>query len=160
MFPQKIHTQIYFWSAIVLVFGMPLGEFFMSVGTIAFVANWLIEGNLKTKVQQAIKSKIAVGILIVFALHLLGLIWTNDLSEGIHDLKIKLPFFVLPFCFASKSIFSKNQTDKILLMFVSATFISAAISAYVYFDLSSTNKPFDVREISIFISHIRQSMTP
>lgn len=141
-----------------MLFGMPLGEFFMSVGTIAFSVNWLIEGDLNNKLKRGIQNKLALGILTVLAIHLLGLIWTNSLVSSVHDLKIKLPFFLLPFFFSSKPIFSAKQLKQLLYVFVGATILSSLISTYVYFDISSKEDVFDVREISIFISHIRQSM--
>ncbi len=137
---------------------MPLGEFFMSLGTIAFVANWFLEGNLRAKIKQGLSHKVVVGILVIFAIHLLGLLWTNNLDSGLHDIKIKLPFFFLPFCMASQSIFSRKQFKYILFTFVGATFISASVGVYTYVNLSNQNQLFDIRDISIFISHIRQSL--
>lgn len=158
MFPQKIHQHIYFWSAIIMVFGMPLGEFFMSVGSIAFVANWLLEGRLKFKVKTAFQNKIVVSFLLLLLIHLLGIIWTNNISFALHLLKIKAPFFLLPFCFASQPIFTKNQVKQLLFLFIGATLISAIIGVFTYFKLSKEDAFFDVRDISIFISHIRQSL--
>ena len=158
MFPEKIHQHIYFWSAILMAFGLPLGEFFMSVGTIAFSTNWVLEGGFKAKVKTAIKHKTVVGLLLFLLIYLVGILWTSDIDFALHDLKIKAPFFVLPFFFSSKPIFSSEQIKHILYVFVGATLTSVFVSLYTYIDLSSLDQPFDAREISIFISHIRQSM--
>ncbi|MBK6836831.1 MAG: hypothetical protein IPG90_00005 [Bacteroidetes bacterium] len=36
-------------------------------------------------------------LAILWLLHVLGLAWTQDLQEGLKDIRIKLPLLILPF---------------------------------------------------------------
>ena len=130
----------------------------MSVGTVSIFVNWLIQGNFKEKFSNIKNNKVALSVLAIFAIHLIGLVWTTDFDYAFHDLKIKAPILALTLIFGSQMIFDLNQRKNILLSFVVAVALSVGISLYTYLKLSAGNEPFDMRDISIFISQIRQSL--
>ncbi|MFP5469957.1 MAG: O-antigen ligase family protein [Bacteroidia bacterium] len=139
--------------------GLPLGEFFMSVGTIALFVNWLIEGNFRAKFLALKNNRIALAIISIFLMHVVGLLWTSDFEYGLHDLKIKLPLLIIPLVLGSINYLEKNSFLTIFLVFVAAIFLSALISVGVYINLKWIEKNLqNHRDISIFISHIRLSL--
>ena len=59
-FPEKYHRNIYIFALIVLVAGLPMSKFLMSVAEIILACNWLLEGNLKNKFIIFWKNKTAL----------------------------------------------------------------------------------------------------
>lgn len=158
MFSLKAHKYIYFWSAILIVVGLSLSKFLMSVGTISLFVNWLLEGQFKLKFSTLKSNKIALSLIALFSVFLIGLLWTEDVKFGMHDLKLKAPILAFSLVFGTKYLFNSNRLKQLLLVFVTACFTSVLISFYTFFKLKANQVDFDLREISIFISHIRQSM--
>ena len=71
--------QIYQYLLIALAFVFPLtvagGNLIIGI----IVLTWLLSGNYKTKFNQIISNKLAVLSILFFSLHVLGLLWTDDL---------------------------------------------------------------------------------
>jgi O-antigen ligase len=156
---EATHKTIYWWASAIVCVGMPLGEFIMSIGSIALFLNWILEGKFKEKISVLKHNKPAVAILIIFALHLLGLLWTHDFNYAFRDLKVKLPILIFPLVFGSTRVFSRQEIVKLFIVFVSATLISTLISVGVYIKSIYENTLLTSnRDISIFISHIRLSL--
>ena len=159
MLGENIHKKITLWSCFIIVIGLPLGEFFMSVGAIALFVNWLIEGDFKQKFFRLKNNRPALAILSIFIIHLIGLFWTSDFDYGWHDIKIKLPILIIPLVLGSSAHFEKKNIITVCFVFVAATFVSSLISIGVYINLKWIEKTLqNPREISIFISHIRLSL--
>jgi len=156
MLNNKSFSQenIYTWILVLLAVCLPVSEFGISVSLILLVVNWLIEGDYEGKWRR-LKSKKSLLIFLGFLpIHILWLINSGDLIYGLHDLKIKLPVFILPFILGSGKPLQKKELATILLFFTASVFIASLISfgAFLGFgDFQYTN----IREISLFISHIR-----
>ena len=126
--------------------------FMMSVSQFYLLAVWLFMGEpVKTKLKTFWSSKIAVVIVSLYLLHLLGLAWSSDFQYAFKDLRVKLPILVLPLVMSSMRPLSKRHFDLLMLFYVLSVFVATCITFAVYLRHQYT----DVREISIFISHIR-----
>jgi len=148
------HRNIYFWALILLVFSLPLSMFGMSFSIFLLLFNWIFEGNLKTKMKILRINKsilIFVGFMLI---HLLWLINSTDLTYGLHDIKIKLPLLVLPVIVGTSEPIDRKQLNVIINFFITAVIIGTFISTGVLLGFGSYEIT-NVREISIFISHIR-----
>ncbi len=107
---------------------------------------------------KRIKSnKPALYLMILFILHLVWLINTEDFSYAWHDIRIKVPLFVLGLLIGSSEPFSWKELKIILNFSILSVLSSTIISAFIYFGATSFVYT-DVREISVFISHIRLSL--
>lgn len=154
LLPQKYHNYIYIFALILLVVGMPVSKFFMSLSQFILIGNWLFEGDLKNKLQSFFKNKVALVLTSVLALHVLGLLFTDDFAYANNDIRIKLPLVILPLVIATSNPLSRKQIDVILYFFVAAVVFASMVSIMVL--NGWINKPVvDIRDISIFISHIR-----
>jgi len=158
----KIYTiikssYISYAALILLAVAMPLSPFLISVAQIILIVHFFIGGNLAAKWEKIREHKAVCLFVGLFALHLLGLIYTHDFNYAFQDLKIKLPLLILPFIIASLDDLNDNKLRFILLSFAFATAISVAISLGAYLGLFGFHYK-DIREISFFISHIRLSL--
>ena len=76
--------KTYQFLLIALAFLMPLTVFGGNFVILLIVSLWIISGNYKYKFNQIIQSKLLIASIIFFWLHLIGLLWTNDLEWGVH----------------------------------------------------------------------------
>lgn len=145
---------IYFLSLSLFALSLPLSPFLLSVSQFILLGNWILEGHFRDKLQIFKTRKGLWVFLLLFLLHLLGMVYTSDLLGGLHDLKIKLPLLLLPVVIGTSRPLTEKAINRLLIVFGIATFLSTLICFYNY-----TKSPMsDVREISVFISHIRLSI--
>lgn len=133
---------------------LPLSPFLLSVSQFILIGNWILEGNFKEKIQIFRARKGLWVFMLFFLLHLAGMIHTSDVLSGLHDLKIKLPLLFLPLVIGTSRPLTEKAVNRLLIVFGLATFISTLICFYEY----TRNPMADIREISVFISHIRLSI--
>lgn len=151
------HRNIYLFGVFLLAASLPLSIFTTSIAEIILILNWILEGKFLIRLNSLKKNKAFLFIGSLYFLHLAGLIYTSDFSYAFHDLKIKLPILLLPLIFSTSDKISIKTIRSILIVFVFSVLISSLISAAIFFGLTSMEY-YDVREISIFISHIRLSL--
>jgi 5S rRNA maturation endonuclease (ribonuclease M5) len=156
MFEGKIinHKNIYTAALFMLAATLPFSTLLMSIAILTLTGNWILAGNFKTKFQIFFTDRIALIVSSIFLLHLIGLIYTTDFSYALKDLRLKIPLLVLPLIISSSEKISKNQLRSILKVFIAAVVIASLCCFFVFL----TKKVNDIREISIFISHIRFSL--
>ncbi len=154
---KNYHRYIYFFGLALLVVSLPLSVFLLSVAQIILLVNWLAENNWLEKWEQAKKHKGVFAFAVIYMVHLIGMFYSTDWNYGLHDLKIKLPLFILPIIIGTTSPLSKQEFKNILLFFCGGLLISSLISTGKLFGWWGS-EVMDVRDISIFISHIRLAL--
>jgi hypothetical protein len=154
LFPEKYHRYIYIFALILLVIGLPMSKFLMSLSQIILACNWLLEGNIKNKFIAFWKNKTALIVSSLLLLHFIGLTYTSDFAYAFKDIRIKAPLFILPLIIATSPPVSRKLFDIILQLFVVAVIVGTIYSSLILIDV--IHKPIiDIRDISRFISHIR-----
>ena len=151
------YRNIYLFGIAALAASLPLSIFTTSVAEIILAVNWLIERNFKEKWQILEKRKSLILIISIYLLHVIWLINTSDFHYAFHDLRIKLPMLVLPLIIGTSQPLERNQLKWILVFFTCAVFAASLISASILFNLIPY-RVIDVRDISIFVDHIRFSL--
>lgn len=154
---KDYHGHIYFWGIVLLAVSLPLSPFLLSLSQFVLLGNWLLEGNFSGK-WDVLKSRRSIwAFLVIYVIHLLGMIYSTDYSYGFHDLKIKLPLLVLPIIMGTSKAFGYKKFRAILLFFCGAVILSTLLSTGRLF--SVWGEPvIDVRDISFIISHIRLAL--
>ncbi len=146
--------RIYLFGLILLAVGIPLSHIIMSIAQIILLSNWLIDKNLVSKIKLFYKNKPALIFSFIYFLHLAGLFFTSDFDYAIKDLRTKIPILFLPLVFSSSKQLSYNEIKIILRMYIASVIFGSLACSFVYL----TQKIDDIRNISIFISHIRFSL--
>lgn len=148
-------NNLYFIGLLLLVTGLPVSLFLTSISQFVLFAAFLFEGKIKEKIARFFQNKTALLFAGIWILHLIGLLWTKDMNEGIKDLRIKLPILIMPLIIAGSMPLSSKQFRWLLLTFVASVFCGSMISMSVLLGLIQRNI-YDIRDIFIFnISHIR-----
>jgi O-antigen ligase len=144
--------KFYQYLLIFLAFLLPLTVFGANLIIVSIVLLWLLSGNYKTKFNQIIKNKLMVSSIVFFAIHLLGLLWTEDLKWGLHILH-KMWYFLLllPVLF---SIVKKEHINYYINSFLFAMILSVIISYLIWFQIIEPFKDANVFNPTPFMSHI------
>ena len=137
---------------IALAFLLPLTVFGANLVIVIICILWLISGKYKSKFNQIIKNKLMLVSIIFFCIHVAGLIWTEDLSWGLHIIH-KMWYFLLLF----PILFTLVRKDYIRL-YISAFLLAISlteISSYlVWFEVIEPFKNATVENPTPFMSHI------
>ena len=123
-----MHGQIYLFGLALMVIGLPLSNFLMSISQMILGANWLIEGNYKNKLQRFWNNKPSVVVCSIFLLHVLGMAYTSDFTYGLNDLRIKSPLFILPFIIASTPSLPLKHVSLIMEIFTTCVLMGIVVS--------------------------------
>ena len=86
--------KTYQYLLIALAFLLPLTVFGGNLIIVIIVILWLISGNYKSKFNQIINTKLLLASIVFFCLHVIGLLWTEDLEWGFHIVH-KMWYFLL-----------------------------------------------------------------
>lgn len=113
---------------------------------------WLISGNYKVKFNEIINNRFLVASIIFFAIHVFGLIWSNDLNWGLEIVRKMWYFFLLLPILCS--IVSYENIDRYIASFLYAILISVLLSYLVFFGVIDEFKNATQTNPTPFTSHI------
>lgn len=148
------HRHVYIAALMLLAASLPLSYAFMSISQGLLLLNWLLEARFKARFALIRNSKSLLLVCAFYVVHIIGMFYTSDLEWGWHDLHIKLPLLILPLLVATSEPIGDRTLKLILQVFVGAVVLASFIVTSIIFRLY--HKPWtDIRETSIFISHIR-----
>lgn len=167
MLHQKTHQYILLVGTALLVIGLPVSHFLLSLSIILLSINWVAEIviSLIRKDERYSCEKLSIlktrkSLWLFLSIYFLHLIWffnTDDFSYAFHDIRIKLPLLALPLIYGTSPPFEKRHFKLILQLFLATVLISSFISTYIILGLSKIDL-IDPRYASLFISHIRFSL--
>jgi len=153
------HQILYFYGLLIISAGLPCSKALLSIGVIWVSVNWVLELNYKEKILRWWNDKLAVLFTALFVIHIAGLIYTEDFQYAFKDIRIKLPLLCFPFVFKAIRPLKKWKWELILAVFVSSVTVVTILCFLVYLKLFVPERDTsDVRNISIYVSHIRLSL--
>ena len=151
------HRWIYLAALALVAIGLPLSKAIMSIGEIALVANFLLEGRFREKLQS-LKAQPTIWLFAaVFGLHVIGLIWSTDLARGLKDVNIKLPLLVFPIVIGLSQKIRRSEFLWLVALFSASVITTSFFSTYKFTQIINMPEA-DYRSISIFMSHIRYGL--
>lgn len=156
---KELHALIFGEKLFVLVLmllaiGLPVAPFLVGFSQFFLLFNWVVEGDFKLKLQRFKNNRALHYFLLLFFVHVIWLINTENFEYAFHDLKIKLPLLALPIIIATSHSLTREQLKQVLLIFSATVVVGSFISLWVFMGWTETVIT-DIREISIFVSHIR-----
>ena len=98
---RNIHRKIYFALSMILFFVLPLYKKAAPIIVFLMIINWLAEGHFRTKFSALFNDHWTFPTLFILAisfylLHLISLLYTENMNEGYFELEKKLSFIVFP----------------------------------------------------------------
>jgi len=145
--------RMVFLSAIALC--ITIYPLILSISAIGLLVHWLLEEGLLEKWENLKQRKSLWVFCSILLIHIIGLSYSEDFNSGFNDIIKKLPIVSLPLILGTIPALNPKQFKILLHFFLLGIVISSIICAVNYF---FNNSITNVREISIFISHIRYSL--
>ncbi len=155
---------------------LPLSYYSFSISIILLFLYWLFQNNFNSQSSRStnaeknfrlrfitnlheklicfFNNRIALIISSIYLLYVVGSLWSSNTHFIAQELRIKLPFLLLPVLFSGLHTFSKKEFHIILLTYCLAVFAGSLISFSIYLIQPIS----DTRELSPFMPHIRFSL--
>ncbi len=150
---NTIHQNIYLISCLCIAFFLPIARLVPMFIVVMFL-NWLIEGDFKNKFRRILTNKFALLFISFYLLHIVGLIFTENMDSGLFDLQVKLSLLIFPLIIASKPFGIENK-QKIFYTFIAGCISSIIImltrATFLYF--STGENHFFYESLSSYLIH-------
>jgi O-antigen ligase len=152
MFKNLNLDKTFQFLLIILAFLMPLTVFGGNLIIVIICFLWLFSGNYKSKFDQIINNKLMLASIVFFCLHVVGLLWTEDLAWGLHIVH-KMWYFIglFPILY---TIVRKDYISNYISAFLLAISITEVFSYLVWFEIIEPFKNATVINPTPFMSHV------
>ena len=148
------HRNLSFWGLACIAAGLPLSVVLVSVGLFILAGNWILEGRYRERTVRFFTDPLALIVSSVYILFVVGMFWTESVENGLNELKVKLPIFLIPFLTFNAKLPKRKRIQEILLLFVVACLIGTFLGV-IYFWIQNDGEIPNKRKLSVVISHIR-----
>jgi O-antigen ligase len=126
---HEIHNRVAYFSLILLSAAIPTYTIFINIGIIAIIANWFLEGRFKQKIQLLGQRPLVWLFVLLFLLHVVGLLNTSNTEEGLSNVGKKILLLAFPVILGSSSWdLDRFKMKNILLAFVFSCFAVSLFS--------------------------------
>lgn len=119
---------------VLFAFALPLSTSAGSILAILLVLAWMISGNMTEKFEEIFHNPVAVAVLIYIVLHVLGLLWSENLEWGLMILKKQWKLLLFPLFL---TMVKKEHINYYMAAFIAAIFIKACKVYLVWFGIIS-----------------------
>ena len=150
LFRYQVHPFLQLMGLIILAVGLPMNKVLMSIGTIWLASNLVLKADFKGYWENWKSSGVFWFTLGILALHLIGLVYTDDFHYAFRDINAKLPLFVIPIAVIAFPI-KRSWLNYVLYFYLFSLCITTTINLITDW----SNPQGDFRSISLFGSHIR-----
>ncbi len=120
----KKYERTHFLLSGCFAFFMAFSSRIAAACVVLIALNWLFAGNLKKHFRRLLRP-IPFCLIGFFLLHLIGIFYSNDLTEALRDVESKLSFVLLPAIYFTFPIADEVQRNKILKLFVTGCLLVA-----------------------------------
>ena len=158
MLPKQLrflHPYLHFTGLLLMVVGLPFSLLLMSLSQFFVVGNWILEADFKTKWNRFKSQRLAWMLCGIFILLLPGLLYTQNMNDGLKLVRINLPFFIFPFFLSSSPPLKKSWYELLLKISFLTVFLATLSCTFIGLPQWLNGEFSDIRQISLFISHIR-----
>jgi len=152
-FTNRYKPHLYFIGMALMAIALPVSEFLMSISMFTLALAWLLNGPKKMQWQAFKNNKLAWITFLIFFIDVAGLINTSNFDYALSDLRVKLPLLLVP-VFVAPAKFKDKEVRAILALFVGSTLVGSLI-CFINYHINLKDNLFNIREVSIYISHIR-----
>ena len=147
--------DIYYILLVFIAVSLPLSKFTFNFFTILLVLNWIIEGGFREKIVVLKNRKSIQVILLIYFIHVLWLLFTNDFNLAFHELNIKLPFLIFPIVIGTSKPLYKKQIETLFFWYSGAVIIAGGVALAGLYGVISFREYQEHTGAILFIHHIR-----
>jgi len=131
---KKLFDVDLFGSRVLIVFGfsLPLSVAVNNMLAGILILLWIVKGDYKKTMSLVANSKVLIAILAFYALHIVGLLWTEDIAWGLHIIKKEWILLLLPIMM---SFSRKEHIRYYITAFLLAMTLSEVLSYLVWLEV-------------------------
>lgn len=157
-FGRETHTYLHVLGLTGIAFSLTFSKVVMSISMMFIVLNLLLESDFRGYWQR-LKSHRLYHLLLGFILiHVIALLWSENLQFASHDLKAKLPLLVIPTILVARPIKARVYLHVILYLFLISLIWTSFFNYAQYQHWFGGRVYDDIRGMSLFGSHIRYAL--
>jgi len=119
---------------ILFAFALPLTTSTGSMAAMLVLLAWILSGNFKHKFIEIRQNPVAIAVLCYIAIHIVGLLWSEDVAWGAHILKKQWKLLLLPIFL---TIVRREHVQYYMAAFVAAIFLKATKAYLVWLGIIS-----------------------
>lgn len=119
---------------IIFAFVLPLSTSAGSIFAVFLVLTWFLSGNLKEKLNTISQNSVALAVLFYLLIHVIGLLWTEEIGYGLEILKKQWKLLLFPIFL---TLVNKDHTKYYLSAFVAAITLKACKAYLVWLGIIS-----------------------
>jgi O-antigen ligase len=119
---------------VLFAFALPLSTSAASVLAILLLLAWLVSGNMNEKFSEILHNPVTIAVLLYIILHIIGLLWSEDLAWGLKILKKQWKLLLFP---VFLTLVRREHTKYYMAAFVAAIFLKACKAYLVWLGLIS-----------------------
>lgn len=117
---------------VLIAFAIPLSTSVVSILSVLLGLVWIIEGNFKEKFKELLSNEVCIAVLIYLGLYCLGMLWTDNVGDGISVLKRYWKLLLMPIFLTAIPI---DQRHKVIYGFMAGLLIMVIGTYLAWFDL-------------------------
>ena len=139
----SFHNKLHYILVLLIAFSLPLSKKVIPFLIILLVINWLIEGKFKEKFKNIRRLPFVALFIGFYLMHLIGLLYSDNIEFGMFDIEIKLSFLVLPLLFSTSKKFDGGQVLNVFISLIlgccTAIVFCLGRSSYAYSQTGDVN---------------------
>jgi len=126
------YDKVYYYLILVFAFLLPLSRAAVSLFILLLPVVWLIEGNIQEKFLHIWKNNLLKSILLFLLFMISSLLWSSDISNGLHFLRLYSYWFAI---FVIATSIKKEYIQSFITSFLFGMFLSELIAYGVFFEI-------------------------
>ena len=120
------------WLLILFGFTLPLSVAVNNLFAILIILLWLYKKEYQRTWEIIKNSKVVIAVLLLVLLHIIGMLWTEDVATGLQILKKQWMFLLLPMMM---SFVKREHIQYYISAFLLAISISELLSYLIWFEV-------------------------
>ncbi len=130
---QRARITVLIMSVILLPYSITFCHFFI----LLFIVISLLEGNWKNNIALLLTSPVGLLFILLFMLHLIGILYSADQKNAWFDVEKKAFLFALPIVLITSSPLRKEEIHRLFNWFIASCIIGTFACLYYAFRNSS-----------------------
>ena len=120
------------WLLILFGFTLPLSVAVNNVFAVLIIVLWLYKKEYQQTWEIIKNSKVVIALLLLFSLHIIGMLWTEDVALGLKIMRKEWMFLLLPIMM---SFVKREHIQYYISAFLIAISISEIFSYLIWFEV-------------------------
>lgn len=126
-----IYNNLDYYLLVLLAVAMPFYMHILPYLIVLLTISWILQKDILNKLKKSFLSKYFILLLAFFALHLIGLLYTKNIDEGLFNVQKKLSLLIIPLVFFTNNSLTTRKKNFILKSFIYANLVASIICIIV-----------------------------